>query len=182
MTWDQRLTRAVHSAELDLRRATAQVKQYRRRVKGLREAIKMHRSGCQEGMKDWGEYSVRREKKRYLEHKRSRMAIRVKLRHHKNERRVNLRKEDKTYKKEERLAEKVDEYCIKDIVEEGDMEQDKMEADLREMEQELADVIELQQSAQSILTQKRDEALAGWAEEKATRIAMAEGTWYRYQE
>jgi hypothetical protein len=71
---------------------------------------------------------------------------------------------------------------MKENVEEGDTEQDKMEVDLRRMENELADVVELQQSAQDIVDQKRDEALAGWAEEKATRIAMSEGKWYRYEE
>jgi len=71
---------------------------------------------------------------------------------------------------------------MRGYVEDADQKQDKMELDLRKMEQELADVVELQQSAQPIVDQNRDEAVAGYAEERATRAAVAEGRWYRYEE
>jgi hypothetical protein len=151
-------------------------------VKDLKESIKRHRSGCEEHMRSWAEYSVDIEKQRYVEHKKFRMATRVKFRNDKDTRRSRLQKEEESYKKEQRVSERLDGCCMKQIVENSDKEQDKMEANLQEIENELADVIELQQSAQRIVDQKRDEALRGWAEEKATRIAMAEGRWYRYEE
>jgi hypothetical protein len=101
MSWEQRLTSAVHSAELDLRRATAQVTHYRRRTTAFRESIKTSRSGCERDMKEWAEFSVETQKQRYLEHKRSRMAIRVKFRHDEQKRRLELGDEEKSYRKEE---------------------------------------------------------------------------------
>jgi len=71
---------------------------------------------------------------------------------------------------------------MRGTIEDTDKEQDELEAELRKMEQELADVIELQQSAQGIVVQKRDEAIAGYAAERATRTAIQEGRWYKYEE
>ena len=182
MTWDQRLSSAVHSAELDLRRATPKVEECRRRVKDLRESIHWHKGYYEDMMKDIAKRSVEDEKERYLEYKRIKRDTRAKFKDDKKARKFNLKKEKESYMKDEKSYERGDTYHMKKLVEYADKEQDKMEIDLRKMEQELADVVELQQSAQSTVDQKRDEALRGWVEEKATRIAMAEGRWYRYQE
>jgi hypothetical protein len=182
MTWDQRLSSAVHNAELDLRRATPKVEECRRRVKDLRELVKSHRSRINDEMKEIAERSVEDEKERYLEYEQSKRDTRAKFKTDKKARRLNLKKEKESYVKDEKTHESWDAYEMKGLVKCADKEQDKMEVDLRRMEQELADVVDLQQSAQSIVDQKRDEALAGWAEEKVTRIAMAAGRWYRYEE
>ena len=125
---------------------------------------------------------VELEKQRYVEHKKSRMVIRVKFRHDKDTKRSRLQKEEGSFKKWQKASERLDGCWMKQIVENADKEQDKMEANLREIENELASVFELQQSAQSIVDQKRDETIAGYAEERATRATMAEGGWYKYGE
>lgn len=182
MTWDQRLSSAVHSAELDLRRATPKVEECRRRVKDLKETVHWHRGYYEDIMKDIAKRSVEDEKERYIEYERIKRDTRAKLKDDKKARKLNLKKEKESYMKAEKSHERGDAYDIKQLVEYADKEQDKMEIDLRKMEQELGDVVELQQSAQSIVDQKRDEAIAGYAEERATRAAVAEGRWYRYEE
>jgi hypothetical protein len=182
MAWDQRLSNAVHSAELDLRRATPKVEECRRRVKDLKETIKGHRGYHEYMMKEIAQRSVEDERDRYLEYQKEKRDTRAKFKDDKKARKLNLKKEEESYMKDEKSHERGDAYQMKELVEYAGEEQDKMEVDLRKMEQESGDVVELQQSAQSIVEQKRDEAIAGYAEEKATRIAMAEGRWYRYEE
>jgi len=182
MTWDQRLSSAVHSAELDLRRATPKVEECRRRIKDLRETIEEHRGYNEYVMKEIARRSVEDEKERYLEYQQKKSNTRAKFKSDKKARKLNLKKEKESYTKDEKSYERGDAYDMKQLVEYADKEQDKMEVDLRKMEQELGDVVELQQSAQRIVDHKRDEAVAGYAEERATRAAVAEGRWYRYEE
>jgi dynactin complex subunit len=87
-----------------------------------------------------------------------------------------------TFEEIEKDFEEAEERDMRETIEDTDKEQDELEAELRKMEQELADVVELQQSAQSVVDQKRDQAIAGYAEERATRAATTEGRWYRYEE
>jgi len=86
------------------------------------------------------------------------------------------------FEEEEKCLEAVEERDLRETIEDTDKEQDELEAELRKMEQELANVIELQQSAQSIVDQKRNKAVVGYADERAARNAMAEERWYRYEE